>query len=285
MGKERKKQEKKGKPKKRKTAGGRKKEGVVSLGDFQERGFTDTQPARVFGSLAELWKTYPEETWYVTGSRYWDETTADTVGMLGGLTELQEPDEKESHALLDMLQAAPYNVGRGRAADCGAGIGRVTQNVLSKHFGHVTLVEQEQRFVQVAMTAMPEIEGLCVGLQDWVPLAALDHPEAAFDCIWVQWIVGHFRDDHFVRFIRRAFDALAENGVLVIKDNMSTKENNGFVMDVKDHSITRSEAHYRHLFAVAGAKVVYFKKQTGFPPGMYPVPMWVLRDKKRQNTS
>lgn len=51
--------------------------------------------------------------------------------MLGGLTNVKEPDERESIALLKRLQEKSGPAwGRSRCCDCGGGIGRVTRNVL-----------------------------------------------------------------------------------------------------------------------------------------------------------
>ena len=38
------------------------------------------------------------------------------------------------------------------ALDCGAGIGRITKNLLLNHFKHVDLVEQNLKFLEVAKT-------------------------------------------------------------------------------------------------------------------------------------
>lgn len=275
MGKEKKPKIKKNKkrsavPKKKKA-----KTTLLRLEDYEEHGFTDEPDSRVLASLKDLWAQYPLDGWYEQGSEYWDHTGADDDGMLGGLTDdVKVPDELASLELLKLLQGPDFGVPRGHAYDCGAGIGRVTKNVLRSKFDSVTVVEQEERFVKVAKETIPDIETSCVGLQDWNPAAK------STDVVWVQWVVGHLRDDHFVRFIHRAFAALRDcNGVLVIKDNACAEPKHGFVMDVKDHSVTRTERHLRHIFKVAGAKIVHFSRQPGFPAGMFPVYMWVLKPK------
>lgn len=105
-------------------------------------------------------------------------------------------------------------------------------------------------------------------------------------------MTGHLRDDDFVAFLHRCTASLTEHGLIVIKDNASSQD--GFVVDVVDHSLSRTTTHLRHLFAVAGwvwppsltracahavprsLKVIFLKRQTGFPDGMLPVYMWVL---------
>lgn len=43
---------------------------------------------------------------------------------------------------------------RTYALDCGAGIGRITKNLLLNYFKHVDLVEQNSKFVEVAKTCL-----------------------------------------------------------------------------------------------------------------------------------
>ena len=40
--------------------------------------------------------------------------------------------------------------GRGRALDCGAGIGRITKNLLSRYFEKTDLVDQDPKFIERA---------------------------------------------------------------------------------------------------------------------------------------
>lgn len=201
--------------------------------------------------------------------------TADEGGMLGGLTHLKEPDEKDSIALLKRIkEKSSPQWGGGKCCDCGAGIGRVTRDVLMGFFDKIDLVEQCSQFLEVGVGLCNKVrpdsttEGFCVGLQDFVPTPG------TYDLIWVQWVTGHLRDDDYVAFLHRCMAGLSECGILVIKDNASSQE--GFIVDIVDHSLTRTTNHYRHLFAVAGVKVLLLKRQTGFPDEMLPVYMWVL---------
>lgn len=242
----------------------------LKLEDFQESGYVDTTPPRVLKSLKALWEEFPEEGWYDRGAGYWNACSADDNGMLGGLTEVAEPDERESKLMIKTLRQR--GVGRARACDCGGGIGRVTHKVLLEFFDRVDLVEQCPAFVESARKTLPADRVTChqIGLQDFVPEAG------AYDLIWTQWVTGHLRDDHFIRFVRRCLDGLAPGGVLVLKENASSGD--GFVMDHKDWSVTRSKSHLKHLFAVAKVIVLECQRQKGFPDGMFPVFTWVLKD-------
>lgn len=47
-------------------------------------------------------------------------------------------------------------------------------------------------------------------------------------------------------------------------------------IDPEDHSMVRSEAHFRRIFAAAGLTVLDVTTQTHFPASLYPVRMFML---------
>ena len=69
-----------------------------------------------------------------------------------------------------------------RALDCGAGIGRITKHLLTKHFDKVDLVEQNKLFLEKAkdyLKGLDKVDRLfCSGLQNFVP------DDQSYDVIW-----------------------------------------------------------------------------------------------------
>ncbi|KAF9274002.1 hypothetical protein BGZ68_001005, partial [Mortierella alpina] len=130
-------------------------------------------------------------TWYTDAEKYWDTVPATINGMLGGLGQLARPDAK-----LPLPGSGPSHV-----LDCGAGIGRVTKQVLIKAFDHVDLVENSAAFVKQAKEEYlrSEIESgkvgevRCSGLQN-VQFEGTSW-EGRFDVIWCQWVLGHLTED------------------------------------------------------------------------------------------
>lgn len=119
-------------------------------------------------------------------------------------------------------------LGCRRLADCGAGIGRITEALLSRVFDVTDLVEQSPRLIGAAkrklrdktavrrapappcvlcqsLTLLSRLQAgkvehfACCGLQDWKPPHGLQ-----YDCVWIQWVAGHLLDKDFVDFLRRA---------------------------------------------------------------------------------
>lgn len=108
--------------------------------------------------------------------------------------------------------------------------------------------------------------------QDFHPL-----PDT-YDLLWIQWVVGHFTDVDFIKFLRRCQAALKEGGLVVIKDNVVPRgEGEGaFKVDREDSSLTRSLGYFRSLFNLAGLTVKHQELQEGFPGEIFPVYMFAL---------
>ncbi|KAJ5248737.1 Alpha N-terminal protein methyltransferase 1 [Penicillium chermesinum] len=164
-------------------------------------------------------------------------------------------------------------------ADCGAGVGRVTEGFLSHVCEVVDAVEPVEKFTQVLKDSKLKQEGIIgdiytVGLEGW-------HPEKKYDLIWTQWCVGHLTDAQVVDYIVRCRSSLAENGLLVFKENLSTDPQNKDMYDDEDSSVTRADAKFKQLFAAAGMQILKSEIQTGFPKSfdLLPVKSYALRPK------
>lgn len=198
----------------------------------------------------------------VDGIEYWTTQPASNDGVLGGygLGSLPRIDSLGSRLfLLDLypdLSTVPSSrrsltssnpPTRTRALDVGAGIGRVTADVLLYLVSDVVLLEPVDPFVQEALARArsstinsdlprghPSWPGIADQtksvtilqgtLQEFDPLAPhrvkfldrvgyqpprpADEIGAGFDVIWCQWCLGHLNDRDLVAFFRRSHDAL-----------------------------------------------------------------------------
>lgn len=159
---------------------------------------------------------------------------------------------------------------RGRALDCGAGIGRITKNLLTKIFEEVDMVELNQAFLDQARTsylgspAVTKVKNyFCSGLQDFTPQTG------HYDVIWCQWVLGQLRDDHLVAFFKRCKQGLSENGVIVLKENIGSGEAPDF--DTADSSYCRPRDHLVKLVKEAGLEILKETKENRFPSELYEV--------------
>nr|KAG5710597.1 hypothetical protein BaRGS_013243 [Batillaria attramentaria] len=161
-----------------------------------------------------------------------------------------------------------------RALDCGAGIGRITKRLLLPVFQTVDMVELSQKFCDAARDFIgrdaDRVEYItCCGLQDFTP------EPGRYDVIWCQWVLSHLRDDDLVAFFNRCKAGLAENGVIVVKEN--TVMGDEILFDETDSSFTRPKEHMVRLFERSGLQILRAEKQKGFPKDILAVYMYALQ--------
>ncbi|KAH3679881.1 hypothetical protein WICMUC_000624 [Wickerhamomyces mucosus] len=211
---------------------------------------------------------------------YWSSTPATVDGVLGGFgekTSVPKADVMGSLTFLRKLKARmPLSEGQIKyVVDIGAGIGRVTRDMLHKVADKIDLVEPVVPFVkQMDVELKPLIEEgkigtiYDIGMQDWNP------ENGKYWCIWCQWCVGQLPDNEFVNFLIRCKDGLQTNGTIIVKENNSFEED---VFDETDSSVTRSNASFQKLFKKAGLKLIAVELQRGLPKELYPVRMYALK--------
>lgn len=202
--------------------------------------------------------------------------------MLGGYPQVSRIDLRGSANFLAKLrrQSAPYDTQKtlGRGVDCGAGIGRVTAGFLSNVCDIVDVVEPVEKFAMEVKSAKMIGNSLLgetyvTGLEDW-------KPEKQYDLIWNQWCLGHLTDKQLVDYFKRCSKVLTGEGWIVVKENMSTKEDEADAFDVEDSSVTRTDKKFRKIFQEAELLLVKTELQPGFPKELYPVRFYALRPRK-----
>ncbi|KAI9091849.1 alpha-N-methyltransferase NTM1 [Phlyctochytrium arcticum] len=222
-------------------------------------------------------------TWYTDAADYWGDVEPTVEGMLGGFGRLTELDCRASARFINPYvngknatrsSTGEARIGSAYACDCGAGIGRVSKNFLLKIFEKVDLVEQNPKFLEEAKESFlgEEYKGrvgnfFAQGLQDFQPEAN------KYDLIWTQWVLGHLTDDDFVAYFKRCKLGLKPNGLIGVKENVSSKV---VEVDNEDSSVTRPVDVLEDLFARAGLRIVKKEKQKGFPPSLFGVYMYLL---------
>jgi protein N-terminal methyltransferase len=142
------------------------------------------------------------EQYYQKAADYWDNVDATIDGVLGGFGHLTEVDIRDSDKF---LQSLPHIAGKGvqpgsLACDCGAGIGRVSKDLLLKYCEKVDIVEQCAKYTAAAGRYVGEEhvrEIFTQGLQDFDPA-----PQT-YDIIWVRRLtpLGLTRPAHPARLL------------------------------------------------------------------------------------
>ncbi|XP_020291813.1 N-terminal Xaa-Pro-Lys N-methyltransferase 1 [Pseudomyrmex gracilis] len=226
--------------------------------------------------------TCREDEFYTAAAKYWDRIPPTINGMLGGFGFISHSDIRGSRIFLRSIFELQDPPSKSFALDCGAGIGRVTKNLLIKHFARVDLVEQNPKFLEVAKIALENHSSkvnqyYAIGLQNFCPV------ENKYDLIWCQWVLGHLQDDDLITFFQRCLSGLKDNGVLVVKENITKSSN--LEIDSEDSSVTRSMKGLRSLFDKANLVCIKEKQEKNFPHGLYPVYMFALRQRNKGNNN
>ncbi|EED16437.1 hypothetical protein TSTA_015250 [Talaromyces stipitatus ATCC 10500] len=249
---------------------------------------------------------------HASALQYWNSMPATVNGMLGGFPQVSRIDLRGSANFLAkirrliQIEQADTDTTAGqsgqrkskklkRGADCGAGIGRITEGFLRNVCETVDVVEPVEKFAEVIRNGLltrkkeegnsaeeREDEGLVeniyiTGLENWIPTEK-------YDLIWNQWCVGHLTDSQLTTYLQRAANALTAHGILVLKENNSTDPEGRDIYDEVDNSVTRTDESFRKIFKDAGLTLIKAEEQLGFPRhlGLLPVRSYALRPNKNE---
>ncbi|KAJ8100376.1 alpha-N-methyltransferase NTM1 [Lipomyces tetrasporus] len=224
---------------------------------------------------------------YTDAIEYWTGVPATVDGVLGGFghTTLPKTDVKGSITFIKRIsrlypefEESGKKLG-ARGCDVGAGIGRVTRDVLSKFCSKVDLVEPVVPFANQISTELERKNlldrlgnVLQIGMQDFSP------EPGKYWFIWCQWCLGQLKDTHLVDFLERCKTGLQKDGLIFVKENNTSTLMDEF--DSTDSSVTRADLSFRRIFDEAGLELLQAEIQQGLPHGLYPVRSYALRPKK-----
>ncbi|OJJ42331.1 hypothetical protein ASPZODRAFT_137350 [Penicilliopsis zonata CBS 506.65] len=216
---------------------------------------------------------------------YWNNVPATANGMLAMLgaypwyTRIDLRGSRSFLARVRRLIPGCTTEGRlARAVDCGAGVGRVTEGFLGLVSEAVDAVEPVAKFTQVLQASALKREQKIIqdvytmGLEDW-------QPDKAYDLVWIQFCLGHLKDQQLCELLQRCRAALTATGVIVVKENLSTHPQGQDMYDELDSSVTRTDDKFRALFDQAGLRLIASELQLGFPKTfkLLPVRFYALR--------
>mmetsp|Transcript_21632 Transcript_21632/g.36854 ORF Transcript_21632/g.36854 Transcript_21632/m.36854 type:complete len:263 (-) Transcript_21632:320-1108(-) len=252
--------------------------GVTSDGGtFENPGELWAQEAQAPGGI--------EQHWYAKAVEYWDQQEASYNGVLGGFGFVSDVDVRDSRQLIEkVLKTELAEAAAGKrtlvALDCGAGVGRVSKELLLHLFQEVDLLEPSAHLLQAAekdiksgkRTSWPAahqaVNFYQAGLQQHV------FESQRYDVIWIQWCLLYLTDEDVLQLFRRCQQGLKPGGVIVVKENTCKK---GFVVDKEDSSLTRSNAYMLDLVDRSGMQLLYNQKQKNFPKDLFEVRMYCLK--------
>lgn len=248
---------------------------------------SDTE-GKEYASPSEMWAAESGDDakraqWYSKAVEYWAAQPESYDGVLGGFGHVSPVEIRDSAAFLKKVFAGPLKDAkegkrRLRCIDCGAGVGRVSAELLLYHFQEVDLLEPVEKLLKKAEETLsrggkwPSAHKagryLCQGLQEFAP-----EPEI-YDVVWIQWALLYLTDEDCQTLFDRCRVGLKKDGIVVVKENICRE---GFIVDKSDSSLTRSDAYMLDLFARCGVQVIENVKQKNFPRDLFDVRMYALK--------
>ncbi|CAG9462373.1 unnamed protein product [Pedinophyceae sp. YPF-701] len=246
---------------------------------------------KAYTSCKEMWqaelgeKGEKRETWYSKAVEYWEKSEPTYNGVMGGFEKVSPLDVRDSKKFLKrhlkhLLEQKEHDGRKLRVLDCGAGVGRVSQELLLEFFDTVDLVEPVGKLLDTAKVNLAQAvesgrypDGHAAGEFFVKGLQELELEPESYDVIWLQWAMLYLTDDDAKAFFEKSLAALRPRGRIFVKENTCEV---GFVVDKDDSSLTRSRPYMEQLFKQAGAVQLGSARQTGFPEQLFEVQMYCL---------
>lgn len=138
---------------------------------------------------------------YNKALQYWAEIPATLDGVLGGFGFISQIDINGSTLFLKSLLSSKMPPGNQLAIDCGAGIGRITKDLLIPHFDLVDAVEPDEKFINTIKTFVGN-NSTKIGTLYNLSLQQFK-PVKKYDVIWNQWVLGYLKDEDLISYLIR----------------------------------------------------------------------------------
>ncbi|UJR29401.1 hypothetical protein I4U23_010613 [Adineta vaga] len=178
--------------------------------------------------------------------------------MLGGYTQVHDPDIQESNQLIQtLIKQSNGKLETSYCLELGCGIGRVTKSLLSRYFDHIDINDLLDDYCQQTRTLFDEngendkIGKAFVGSIGDLQLE--NFPK--YDMIWAQWVLGYLDGDDLVKLLRKLKLTLKKDGLIVIKDN-SVANGHEPEFDPDDQYYVRTGEQFYDIAHRAGFTVI-----------------------------
>lgn len=241
-----------------------------------------------------------KKNWYKKREEHWASVEPNLASVLGD-EKIQLPDVKCSCELLNGLilskQLNPIS-----CLDCAAGIGRVTEYVLSNFFKEIDLFEKDKAFLEKCKKKFignDKIKNIYESSLENFQF------KRKYNLIWIQWCLENLEDDDLRPFLKKCFENLNDDGIIIIKENLynideneedeidekkedekkeikkeDDKNNYEYKYSEADYSKQRPDVFYINLFLECNFKIKLHFLNPNWPESMMPLCVYVLTKNK-----
>jgi len=210
--------------------------------------------------------------WYNKAKEFWSKSEATITGVLGGEDQVHAIDIKTSSELLEGLIKTGKLIAN-RVIDCGAGIGRVTSNLLLNYFKECDIMEQDQKYVEFCKDAFKNENKVKNIYQSSFQNFKFDE-DRKYNVIWIQWCLENLDDDDLLEFMVKCRNALESDGLVIVKENIVMK---GYHFSESDFSKQRSDLIFKEIFNKSGLKITKHFHHPNWPEDLMKVSVFVLK--------
>ncbi len=211
-----------------------------------------------------------KEKLYNQSKKRWQKAEASLTGIMDGFESVNDCDAQDSCTILEKLIAAKQ-IEPNYVIDCAAGIGRVSQHVLTKYFAQIDIFERDEKFVQYCQKNFEQNHKIkdisCDSLQNF-------QFNKLYDAIWVQWCLQDLQDDDVIDFLTRCKNSLTKNGAIIIKENIMYA---GTFIDEDAGCEIRPRKAFEDFFAHCNLQIIHQSIIPNWPKTLLPVTTFVLR--------
>lgn len=221
------------------------------------------QTMQEFENNIEFWKHFKQQLAEETSQSasrnplshqiedWWKDRETDYESIIGFKPENQTRDIQETLEAIEEI-SHKFGLETRRAADCGAGVGRVTKEALVKVFDKVDVYERSEKLLDAAKQNLhdnPHVGDFV--LTDLVDLE-FTHD---YDLILVNGVLGYLDEAQVVGFLQKARRSLRAGGVFFLKEQVATRH--AFIFDSDAVEMFRSLDFTVFLFELAGFELIY----------------------------
>lgn len=230
---------------------------------------------------SELYKN--KDAWYSMTKKYWEDTDSSSKGMLGGYTHVNNTDIITSREILSDLIKKKFFVPKN-VIEYGAGIGRVSENLLVEYFNDIVVLEQNENFLKKAEENLSKLKLENTKLR-FIPAsmqAFASNPQKygiesteKFSAIWIQWCVENLDDTDLVSLLIRSKELLDDKGMIFVKENVVEDFQEIKINDI-DYSRVRNDALFKEIFKKSGLKIFKHLRHPNWPKDLMEVSIFIL---------
>jgi len=196
-------------------------------------------------------------------SKYWSSGKTSVSFVVGENKKLLKDEENSTHKVFDLLKRE-YSQKFDSVIEFAAGMGRLTKNVLLKHFNLIDVEEPSLPLLnEIKKLKKSKISGGKIN-KLYSTTAEKFEFERNYDLIFLQWLLENLNDLDVIKFLLKAKKHLNPKGRIFLKDNLQSEKLQNIEFSNKGQKVRQRKA-LLFLFELCGFRIALFKVSDDYP--------------------